>query len=202
MKNALLLLSAVLGIMSVFPYCFDIWRKKSKPNLVSWITWTLLSGITTSALIAAGQYRAAFFAASATIAPGLVVLFGLRHGYVKYSRFDVICQISAIFGIILWQLFDDPVLAVIASVTIDLIGAAPTVRHSWYKPFEETWQTYALSVFTISLGIAGLETYDFINLIYPVYLFILCSALTIIIVSQRQRMSQVKTSAKTSKTRL
>lgn len=188
MKDALLLASAVLGIMSVFPYCYDIWRKKTKPNLVSWITWTLLSGITTAALISAGEYRAAFFAASATIAPGLVVLFGLRHGYVKYSQFDVICQIGAIFGIILWQLFNDPLLAVIASVTIDLIGAAPTVRHSWRKPFEETWQTYAISVFTVSLGIAGLEVYDFINLIYPVYLFLLCGLLTIIILYQRQRL--------------
>lgn len=188
MKNFFLISSVVLGIASVLPYCRDILRGKSKPNLVSWITWTLLAGITTAALIAAGEMRAAFFAASATFAPGLVTILGLKHGYVEYTRFDVICQISAVIGIILWQLFNDPVLAVIASITIDIIGSAPTVRHSWLKPFEETWQTYAISVFTVSLGIIGLKTYDFINLVYPVYLFSLCALLTFIILSQRRRL--------------
>lgn len=187
-KDIFLISSAVFGVMSVIPYCLDIRRGKTRPNLVSWITWTLLTGVATAAEIAAGEYRAAIFTGSATLATTLVVMLGLRHGYVKYSRFDVICQIGAVAGIIIWQIFDSPLLGVFASIAIDSIGALPTLRHSWIKPFEETWQTYAISVFTASLGIAGIENYNWTNLAYAVYIALACALLTSVILYRRQRV--------------
>lgn len=78
------------------------------------------------------------------------MLLGFRKGFVEYTRFDVVCQAAAIAGIILWQLFNSPTIGVLASVTLDFIGALPTLKHSWIKPHEETWPTYALS------GVGGL----------------------------------------------
>src|ERR1700722_210170 len=159
MKNILLVLSGIISVLSVAPYLRDIMRHKTKPNLVSWITWTILTGVATSAEIGAQAYRAAFFTGAVTIATGLVVILGLRHGYVKYTQFDVICQISAIVGIILWQVFNDPLIAVLASIVIDIIGALPTIRHSWIEPFEETWQAFAIGFVGGLLGVLAVEHY-------------------------------------------
>jgi hypothetical protein len=80
-----------------------------------------------------------------------VVILGLRYGFVTYTRLTFNCQIAAVVGLILWQIFNSSGIAVFANVSIDLIGALPTFRHSWQKPFEETWSAYALS------GVGGFE---------------------------------------------
>jgi len=155
---------------AALPYIWGILKCNTKPNIVSWITWTLLTGIATSAEIAAHEYIAAIFTGSAMIETLGVVILGLKHGYVKYTNFDIVCQVGAIIGIILWQIFNSPTVGVVASVAIDLVGALPTIRHSWLKPNEETWQTYALSGFGGILALAALTNFNPINSSYAVYI--------------------------------
>jgi hypothetical protein len=192
MKEVFLIIATVLTVVCVIPYLIDILKGKSKPNLVSWVTWTLLTLIATAAAFSSGEFVAAIFTGAAALETGLVVVFGLlKHSYVKYSSFDVICQISAIVGIILWQVFDSPEIAVIASVTIDLIGALPTIRHSYQKPDEETWVTYALAALGGVFGLLALETYNLINTPYVFYVVIINTALVaVILLPKRQKVTQ------------
>lgn len=111
---------------------------------------------------------------------------GLRHGYVKYTRFDVVCQIGAVVGLILWQLFDSPLTAIIATVLIDLIATLPTLRHAWFKPYEETWQTYALSGLGAALAVLGLTAYNAISLTSAVYIVLINIVVTSTILYRRQ----------------
>ena len=187
MKDILLVLSAIVTIAAIIPYIRDILKGTTKPNIVSWITWTLLTGLATAALISAHEYRAAFFTSAAMIETGLVVVLGLRYGYVKYTRFDVLCQISAVVGLILWQVFNTPLLAVFASVTIDLIGALPTFRHSWQKPFEETWTTFAWSGIAALIALFALESYNWTSITYPVYIVFVNIFMSATILAARQR---------------
>jgi hypothetical protein len=186
MKTVLLVLAAVITIAGVLPYLRDILRGTTKPNIVSWITWTLLTGIATAAEIAAHEHVAAIFTGAAVVETASVVVLGIRHGYVKYTGFDVVCQIAAVIGIILWQLFDSPTLGVVASVTIDFIGALPTFRHSWLKPSEETWQTYALSGLGGAFAIAALTDYNWISLPYAVYIVGVNAVLSLIIINRNK----------------
>jgi hypothetical protein len=184
MKTIFLILAAVVTVVGVVPYLRDILRGSTRPNLVSWITWTLLTGIATAAEISAHEYVAAIFTASAVVETLLVVLFGLRHGYVKYTRFDVVCQVAAVVGIILWQIFNSPVLGVIAAVTIDFIGALPTFRHSWLKPHEETWQTFALSGLGGAFALVALTTHNWISLPYAVYIVVVNIVISAVIITR------------------
>ncbi|HSX15277.1 MAG TPA: hypothetical protein VLF40_00635 [Candidatus Saccharimonadales bacterium] len=172
MKTILLILAAVITIAGAIPYLRGILRGTTKPNLVSWITWTLLTGIATAAAISAHEYVVAIFTGAATLEVFTIVLFGLRHGYVKYTRFDVICQVAAIVGIILWQLFNSPAVGVMAAVIIDLVGYLPTLRHSWQKPHEETWQTYAISGLGAVFALGALSTYNWVTLPYAIYIVV------------------------------
>jgi hypothetical protein len=168
-----LVLSALLSVWCVIPYIRDILRGITKPNLVSWITWTLLAGIAAAAQISVGEYVAAIFTGAVAFSTGTVVLFGLRHGFVKYAQFDVTCQIAAVAGIVLWQLFDSPAIGVIGAVVIDFVGALPTVRHAWQKPGEETWQTFAYAGLGGLFAVLALETYSWITLPYAVYIVLI-----------------------------
>lgn len=184
MKDLFLALAVIITISSVLPYARDILRGTTKPNIVSWITWTLLTGIATAAEIAGHEYVTAIFTGAAVVETAIIVLLGLKHGFVKYTTFDVVCQISAVAGIILWQLFNSPTIGVIASVTIDFIGAMPTIRHSWNKPHEETWSTYALAGLGGAFAILSLTNYNWTSLTYAVYIVIINIIFSSIIVSR------------------
>jgi hypothetical protein len=184
LKTIFLILATVTTVGSVIPYARDILKGTTKPNIVSWITWTLLTGIATAAEIAAHEYVTAIFTGAAVLETATIVILGLRYGYVKYTNFDVICQIGAVVGIILWQLFDSPALGVVASVTIDFIGALPTIRHSWKAPREETWSTYALAGLGGAFAVAALSNYNWTSLTYAIYIILINALLSFIIVSR------------------
>jgi hypothetical protein len=194
MKTVFLVVSIVITLVSIVPYLRDILRHKTKPNIVSWITWTMLTGIATAAEINAGEYTTAFFTAAATLETGLVVVLGIRHGFVKYTRFDVVCQLSAVVGIVLWQLFDSPQIAIAATVVIDFIGALPTLRHSWQQPGEETWLTFMLGSVASIFAIAALTSYSLVALSFPLYLA-LVNAATATIILVRRRLIAAQTPA-------
>ena len=172
---------------SVIPYLRDILRGTTKPNIVSWITWTILTAIATVAEIAAHEYTTAIFTSSAVVETSLVVILGLKYGYAKYSKFDVICQVGALSGFVLWWLFNSPALAVIAAVTIDFIGALPTVRHSWLMPSEETWPTYAFAGLGGLLAIFALTAYNWTSLSYAVYIVLINLVLSVILITRGRR---------------
>ena len=192
MKDVALVLSGLISIVGIIPYCLDIIRHKTKPNLVSWITWTLLTGIAMAAQISAGEYRAAWFTGGATIATGSVVILGLWHGYVKYTQFDIVCQMLAVVGIILWQIFNDPLIALYMSIAVDLIGLLPTLRHSWQKPYEETWQTFFIGAIAAIFAFIALDTFNQTTLLYPIYILLANISLFTTILYRRTILVPVK----------
>jgi hypothetical protein len=169
MKTAFLVAAALLTIGGILPYIRDIRAGKTKPNLISWFTWTLLSGIATAAELSAHEYVAAAYTAAAGFQTLLVILFSLGRGYAKYEAFDVVCQVAALVGVVLWQIFNSPAVGVVATVTVDLIGSLPTIRHAWLRPHEETWSSYALASLGGIFAVAALSTYNWVSLPYALY---------------------------------
>ena len=189
MKTVFLVIATIITVSAVLPYLRDILKGTTKPNIVSWITWTLITGIATAAEIAGHEYVTAIFTGAAMIETASVVAFGLRRGYAKYSRFDVVCQIGAIVGLILWQLFNSPSIGVVACVAIDFIGVLPTIRHSWRKPDEETWSTFALSGVGGIFAILALSRYNVTSLTYAIYIVLINILVSVIILGRRQALT-------------
>ena len=182
MQPLFLGLSIAVTLAAVLPYLRDILRGTTRPNLVSWITWTLLTAVASIAAWADGEYTAAVFTGASCLETLTVVVLGLSKGYVKYTRFDIACQLGAVAGLILWLIFNSPAVAVVAAVTIDLIGALPTVRHSWLAPGEETWHTYALSALGGFFALLALTTYNWTSLPYAIYLVVINALLSVLII--------------------
>ena len=190
MKTLFLILATGITLISSVPYLLDILKGKTKPNLVSWMTWSLLTGIATAAAISAGEYTAAIFTGAATFETTLIVFFGIRRGYVQYTTFDIICQVAAVVGIILWQVFNSPTVGVIAAVIIDFIGALPTLRHSWLRPGVETWLAFALAGLGGTFAILALDTYNWVNMPYALYILIINIITTSIIISRQRQLKR------------
>jgi hypothetical protein len=172
-KEQFLIISILLTLIAIVPYVTDIIKGATKPNLVSWITWTILASVVCVAQWMGGQPIAAVFSGSVAIETLSVVLLGLRHGYVRYTSLDVACQVGAGVGLALWWMFDSAAVAVAAMVAIDLAGAIPTIRHAWLSPAEETWSTYALSGVGAIFGFFALTRFNWISVPYVLYVVLI-----------------------------
>ena len=187
MKTALIIVSTVLTLASTVPYLVDILKRRTKPRIVSWFTWSLLTGIAAAASFSDGQIAAGVLMLAATVETAAIVVLGLKYGDRRFERFDIVCQLGAIVGLVLWLVFNSPAIAVIAVVSIDIIGMLPTVKHSWQKPYEETWLTFLLA------GLGGVATvlaagsWSITASAYPVYIVVANFLLTVIILGSPHR---------------
>ena len=188
MRTVIASVAGILALIDVIPYIVDIIKGKSKPHIVSWLTWTLLLIIGTSAAFAAHQTRSALLTLGDTIGTGLVLIIGLKYGTAKYSLFDGMCQLAAILGLVFWLIFNSPAIAVIAVVSIDLIGSIPTIKHSWIKPEEETWQSFIIMTIASLLTVISLSVLSVTSLTYPIYLLLSNLIIALIVVYRRLKL--------------
>lgn len=187
MYTFLIVLSSIVTIGAVIPYLVQIVRGKTKPRIVSWFTWSLLTGIACAASFADGQVATGFLMLAATIEVFSVVVLGLKHGDRKFDRTDIVCQIAALAGMALWFIFNSPAVAVAAMVAIDLIGCIPTLKHSWFKPYEETWITFALSSLGGILTLLVIGEWSITSAAYPLYIALANNAVALTILLSPHR---------------
>lgn len=186
MRTALAIFGGVVLMLSSLPYIVAVVRRETKPRIVSWFTWTLLLFISIAATVADHDWFTVLLLGGDAIGTGAIVVFGWKYGDRKFERLDVVCQIAALVGILLWFVFDSPLLAVVASVTIDFVGAVPSIKHGWQKPHEETALTYALDTFGSLATLAALKSFHPTAVVYPIYLVLINAAFALIVITRRK----------------
>jgi hypothetical protein len=187
-KNIFAVLGALIALLCTVPYIIDVLKRKTKPNIITWIVWTLLVGIGAAALFASHDYNAAWLLVGDTIATFAVVVVGIKYGTAVLDKIDIVFFIGAIVGMILWFVFNSPIIAIIATIGIDFIGTIPTVRHSFRHPEEETYITFALGIVATLFTLLSLSDYRFSAWIYPAYLLLSNGLLTVtIFLGQRKK---------------
>jgi len=186
MRDFLQIFGPLLGSIAVVPYVYDVIRGRTKPNIVSWSTWALLTGIGTAAIIAGGDFRSSLLPLNSTICTIVVVILAIKFGFAKYTRLDKFCQLGAIVGLLLWFIFDAPLVALVITIIIDLLASIPTYNHAWKAPGEETWETFAIASVGAFLTLLAVKA-SAITMVYPIYLMLLDGGIAIITVYRRKQ---------------
>ena len=166
----IVIIGSLITVSAVIPYLVEIVRGQTKPRVVSWFVWTVLTGLGMAAALAEGQYLTSVLLGTAGFVTLLVVILGWKHGDRHFEKLDIVCLVGAMVGIILWQLFDSPAIGALAAVGLDLIGGLPTLIHAWKKPHEETWITFFLSFLGAGIALAAISDWRITSVAYPIYL--------------------------------
>ncbi len=171
MHTTLIIISSILTVASAIPYLIDVMKGKTKPRIVSWLIWSVLTGIASAASFVDHQYASGILTLCASIETFAIVVLGLlKSADRSLEKLDVYCLAGSIVGLLLWLVFNSPAIAVIASVTIDLIGAIPTIKHIWHKPYEETWSTFLLAAIGGACTVFAATDTRVTALAYPIYI--------------------------------
>lgn len=169
----LVVISSILTLVSVIPYLIDIVKGRTKPRVVSWFVWSLLTGISFVASFTEHQYPTAALMFCSVLATMAIVVLGWKNGDKKISRLDIFCFIGVVIGIIFWVIFNSPSIAVVAMIAIDFIGGIPTQVHAWKKPQEETMKTFVLGLIGSLLTLMTVTNWQITAFAYPLFLVII-----------------------------
>jgi hypothetical protein len=182
-------LAAALTIVSVVPYVRDMVKGTTRPNIVTWGLWCLIQAIFAAAQFSAGASLSIVLPLFEVATVGLIVVLGLAgFGYKKYGPIDFVCLVLALGAIALWQVTNDPMLAMWMAVAADFIAAIPTLFKAYRDPKSETPLAYFLVV--LSAIAAGFSTtiIDIPNLLWPAYIFAInTSTVTLILLGKRAK---------------
>lgn len=191
MTVLLLILSAFMGAVALYPYIRDIIRGRTRPRIITWSIWTFLAGVMTVSALLAGEIPSAVLSAQGFIGCGLVTLLGYRHGSIKIGWFDLISLAGALIGLFALLWLRNPTVALVLSVAIDAIAFGPTLLHAWTSPDEESTACYMLNVISSSLaGIAALIAgASFVGLVYPLYSVTFNSAMVLILIASKRLLA-------------
>jgi hypothetical protein len=185
-RYLLVVLGALINVCSAIPYLIAIVKGKTRPRIMSWFIWTVLTGMGAAAAISEHQWLTSILLIASAFETLTVVMLGWRHGNRHVEKLDVFCLVGVMVGIILWQIFNSPAIGALAAITLDLIGGVPTLVHAWKKPQEETWQTFFLCVIGSTLTLIALKDWRITSSAFPIYLVAINAFYTVVILARRK----------------
>lgn len=180
----------LLSLAQTIPYAVGVVKGQARPNIVSWFTWALLTAIGSVAAWAEGDWHAALVISANCLGTLAIVVLGLKFGYAKLTKLDIFSQIVAFFGLSLWPLLHDSLLTVFLVLGVDILAWLLTVRHAFYKPYEEVWVTYAFAMVGSLFGLLSLQTFTVKSMIYLLYLVMADGLMFLLILYRRKRLTQ------------
>lgn len=179
-----------ISLLSFVPYIYSIVKGHNKPNRASWLIWTFVGLILAwSYYVSGGDTKGWWVPISYVIGPFLVFIFSLKKGEDGWNRFDRVCLFSVALSLILWFIFNNALIAFLTNILIDFFGALPTLRKSFYRPWEENLSGWVFAFLGFSLNFFAIQDWTFTTLVYLIYNVTISGAIVIILKLARLKRS-------------
>lgn len=174
------IIAFLLTTLNSIPYIVGIYKKKVRPERVSWLIWMLLGiSYVWTAVIENG---AILYLAGQLLGPVIVFVLAMKYGVGGKSKFDQIMLTLAILAIILLMLTHNTTISLLLALTADAIGMILTTRKVYRDPTSESPLSWGMSAVAGIFAIISLQHFTFETLLIPVYLLLFESYLTICII--------------------
>ena len=185
---------AVLGMgIAVARYAMyyrDIFRGITKPHPFTWFIWGLMNVIVWFAQTSSGAGAGAWVTGLVALACLSISAVALFKGEKVITRLDWFCFFSALLGIVLWRITNEPLVAVILVTLTDAIAYVPTYRKSFYKPYEETASSYSLAALRSVFAVLSLDSFALVNWLFPASLILTDGGFVVYLLIRRRQLKQ------------
>lgn len=172
-KLIISLIAVVLDIYGYFPYFRDIFRKKTKPHLYTWLIWAITQGTATVIIWQGGGKYAVLSFVLGTILVVSIFLLSFKYGTKNITRSDIYVLFVALSAIIVWWGLENPLLAILMVSVIDGLAYIPTIRKSFEEPWSETLLFWFVMASINILIIISISEYNLLTVTYPATLLAL-----------------------------
>lgn len=188
--------AVILAYVGYVPYFRDILKGTTKPHAFSWLIWGVLTSIGFAAQFVENGGAGAWVTGADAFACFLFFAYALKKGDRHFVFLDWISLFGAFVALLLWWFTDSPTLSVILITVTDIFGYLPTFRKGFYRPYEETAFTYALSSVKFWIALMALQTFSLATWLYPLYLAISNGIFTCMLLIRRHQLRDRNGSSK------
>ena len=182
-------LGALLSLVGSTRYAWLTWHGRTRPNRVTWFLWALAPVVGFAAQINEGVGLPAVLTLSIAVGPALIFAssFTNADAYWRIRGFDLACGAVSLVALWLWLALDQPVAAVVAAVTADLVAGLPTIAKAWRFPDTENWAVYALGGANGVIALLTLDRWTVAEAAFPLYIALLGTGVGLIVATAPRR---------------
>lgn len=176
-------LGVFLQFFGGLSYLIDTVKGKVKPNRVTWFLWSLAPLIAFIAEVKQGVGLQSLATFIVGFVPLLIFIasFVNKNSQWKLTRFDAICGILSVLGLVFWIITKVGNVAILFSIFADGLAAVPTIVKSYHNPESENDLVYLFGIVNAGIALLVIPEWNFQNYGFPAYLFLLCLTLTLLI---------------------
>jgi hypothetical protein len=178
-------LAGAISLLGFVPYIIAIAQGKTRPNRATWWIWSVVGAMLCASYYASGTRHALWVPLSYVIGPLATALLALKYGEGGWDRFDRTCLAASLLSLVVWWLARSPLVALLANLGIDLLGAVPTIRKAYRAPEAESLLSWLVFLLADTLNVCAIGTWSLATALYPVYLFILAAVLVTLLMRPR-----------------
>ncbi len=169
----LILVSSIFATISSFLYIISILKGKTKPHRTTRFVVFVMVFLATIALYFSHDWPTFYLYIVYCIGNFIIFLFSIKNGVGGWARTDITCLVISVIGIIIWQLTNNPFLALLASILANIVANIPAVIKTYRYPETETWIYYFLGIIANTIILFAQKTFEFNNYIFPTYFIFL-----------------------------
>lgn len=176
-------LGIVLQSWGGLSYLIGTIKGSVKPNKVSWLLWSIAPLIAFFAMIKQDVGVEAWATFIVGFIPLLVFVasFLNKKATWEITKLDIVCGALSVVGLVLWMITKIGNVAILFSILADGLAAFPTVVKSFNEPETEDHMAYTLGIPNAAIALLILDEWNFENWGFPLYLLILSSLLSVLI---------------------
>lgn len=179
--------AVALTFIGYFPYVRDIFNKKTRPHVFSWLIWTVVTGILYALQVSAGAGPGSWANLSVFVILLFIFFLSLPAGRRDIKKIDIVFLVIALLVLPLWLLTKQPVLSVILLTSIDLLAFLPTVRKSWNDPHSETLSFYLIIALWNFFSFLAMAEYNLVTYLSPVVWVVADVSFAVMLFVRRKR---------------
>lgn len=188
-KDLFAFLSLVVSIVGYAPYVVSIFNGTTKPHAFTWMTWTIGVTLAFAAQLNRGAGQGAWVTGCTVVGCAGIALLSLRYGDKDITRSDEIVFGATLAAIPVWVVTREPLWSVVMMVAINNLGFIPTFRKTWHDPYSENLPFYASVVAKFLLGIAALDRYALVTVLFPLNCVIANAVFLAMVIGRRRALA-------------
>lgn len=164
------ILAIFVSIMRYGTYLYSIYKKETKPHFFTWFNFGLIVGIGTFTQFQLDGGYSIWVLGVVSFTCFFIAAISLFVGEKNITKSDWFAFIAALTAIPVWQATDDPMLAILIIIAIDILTYYPTIRKSWLSPWDEPPKSYFWAGLRYFLALFAITEPSFQTLCYPFFL--------------------------------
>jgi hypothetical protein len=184
--------SAFFTLAGLIPYFIYIHKKEIYPHNLSWLGWAFITFIGGIAMLVDGGEWSVVIVFANTLSCLIVVFYSIykKVGVWSTNKFDYVFFGLGTLGVILWQIFDMPIMAIVCVVLADFSFGIPTIIKIYKNPKSEKYLAWLSCSVAGLLSLFAVKSFVLSEFLYPLYLFIFDTIILLIILILRNKKTR------------